>query len=172
MRATTLLLPLALAGTLMLGCESRTSSNVYARHQAQRIQRVGQGEVIDVRQVEIEGSTTGLGTIAGGILGGAIGSTIGEGSGKDVATVFGLIAGAILGAGFEEDASHQLGLEITVQLDNGEAIAIVQAADEQFNVGDRVRVLQQADGSARVVHSSIAVRNPSYRGGIGYIGIP
>jgi outer membrane lipoprotein SlyB len=156
----------------MLGCESRTSSNVYAHHQAQRIQRVGQGEVIDVRQVEIEGSTTGLGTIAGGILGGAIGSTIGEGSGKDVATVFGLIAGALLGAGFEEDASHQCGLEITVRLDGGEAIAIVQVDDEQFNVGDQVRVLQQDDGSARVVLNSMAVRNPSYRGEIGYIGIP
>ena len=39
-------------------------------------------------------------------------------------------------------------------------------------VGDRVRVLQQADGSARVVSGSIAVQNPGYRGEIGYMGIP
>lgn len=160
MRTIALLLPVALAGALMLGCESRTSSNVYARHQAQRISRVDQGEVIYVRMVEIEGSNSGLGTIAGGILGGAIGSTIGQGSGQDVATVVGLIAGAVLGAGLEEDASHQTGLEITVRLYTGEVIAIVQAADEQFDVGDKVRVLQQPDGSARVVQNSVAIGMP------------
>ena len=151
MKAITLVLAVVLVGAAMVGCESRTSADVYAREDAQRIHRVDEGEVIYIRQVEIEGSTTGLGAIAGGVMGGAIGSSIGEGSGKDVATVAGAIAGAVAGAGVEEKASHQKGLEITVQLDSGEVIAIVQAADEQFDVGDRIRVLRRPDGSARVV---------------------
>ena len=151
MKAITLLLPAALVAALILGCESRTSANVYAREQAQRIHRVDEGEVIYVRNVEIEGSTTGLGAIAGGVMGYAIGGTIGEGSGRGVARAAGTIAGAVAGAGLEEKALHQKGLEITVQLDNGEVVAIVQADDEKFDVGDRVRVLQRPDGSARVV---------------------
>jgi len=153
----------AVAATIMLGCESRTSANVYAREHAQRIQKVDHGQVIGLRQVEIEGSTTGLGTIAGGVLGGAVGSTIGQGSGQDVATVAGVILGAILGAGLEEGASHQTGLEITVQLDSGEVIAIVQAADQQFDIGDGVRIHQLPDGSARVVPDLMLVRaHPDY----------
>ena len=151
MKAIALFLPAALVAVFMLGCESRTSSNVYAREQAQRIHRVDEGEVIYVRHVEIEGSTSGLGAIAGGVMGYAIGGTIGAGSGRGVARAAGTIAGAVAGAGLEEKASHQQGLEITVQLDNGEVVAIVQTDDEPFDVGDRVRVLQRPDGSARVV---------------------
>jgi hypothetical protein len=36
-------------------------------------------------------------------------------------------------------------------LDNGDTIAIIQEADEVFEVGDQVRVLMRPDGSARVV---------------------
>ena len=136
---------------LSIGCASRTSSNVYSREQAQRIHHVDEGEVINVRPIEIEGSVSGLGAIAGAIMGYAVGGTIGEGSGQSVARAVGTIGGALLGAAVEEGASHQQGLEITVQLDYGEVIAVVQAADEGFQVGDRVRVLQLADGSARVV---------------------
>lgn len=158
MRVFALLLLTALLAAAMFGCESRTSANVYAREQAQRVQKVDHGQIVGLRHVQIEGSTTGLGSIAGGVLGGALGSTIGQGSGQDVATVAGVILGAVLGAGLEEDASHQAGQEITVQLDSGEVIAIVQATDQQFDVGDRVRIHQLGDGSARVVPSPMVVR--------------
>lgn len=45
----------------------------------------------------------------------------------------------------------QNGIEITVRLDSGRLIAITQAADESFRVGDRVRVLS-GGGTTRVSH--------------------
>jgi outer membrane lipoprotein SlyB len=55
------------------------------------------------------------------------------------------------GSVVEEKATQQRGLEITVQLDSGEVIAIVQAADVSFDEGDQVRVLRRPNGEARVV---------------------
>jgi outer membrane lipoprotein SlyB len=133
------------------GCASNTSSNVYSREEAQKAQRVDEGEVLFVREVTIEGSKSGLGGLAGGIMGFAIGGTVGGGSGRGVARAAGAVAGAAAGSAVEKESTRQTGLEITVQLDNGEVVAVVQAADEQFDVGDSVKVLRRPDGAARVI---------------------
>ena len=154
MRTFKLTLTLTFILSLTLGCASRTSSNVYSRDQAQMAHHVDEGEIINVRPVEIEGSVSGLGTIAGANIGYAVGGTIGEGSGREVAEALGMVGGALLGSAAEEAASHQRGLEITVQMDHGEIIAVVQAADEGFQVGDRVTILRLTDGSTRVVQQT------------------
>lgn len=133
------------------GCASSMSGNVYSRDQARKVQTVHTGEVILVREVQIEGTKSGLGGLAGGIMGYALGGTIGSGSGRDVARATGTVAGAVAGGAIEESATRQIGLEITVKLDNGEVVAIVQGADEKFDEGDLVRVLRRPDGTARVV---------------------
>ena len=104
-----------------------------------------------VREVQIEGTKSGAGAIAGGIMGFALGSTIGSGSGRTVARAAGTVGGAAAGAAIEEGATRQMGLEITVQLDNGEVVSIVQGADETFDEGDLVKVLRRRDGTARVI---------------------
>jgi outer membrane lipoprotein SlyB len=142
---------LGLVAFVATGCASSMSGSTYSRDQAQKVQTVHEGEVIMVRQVQIEGTKSGLGGVAGGLMGSVLGSTIGGGSGKLVAAVAGGIAGAGAGAAIEEGATRQKGLEITVQLDNGETVSIVQAADEKFDEGDMVRVLRRPDGSARVI---------------------
>jgi outer membrane lipoprotein SlyB len=42
-------------------------------------------------------------------------------------------------------------VEVTVLLDSGRYIAVVQEADEPFRAGDRVRVLSR-HGATRVTH--------------------
>ncbi len=142
---------LGLIAFVATGCASSMSGSTYSRDQAQKVQTVHEGEVIMVREVQIEGTKSGLGAVAGGLMGGVLGSTIGGGSGRRVAAVAGGIAGAAAGAAIEEDATRQKGLEITVKLDNGEVVSIVQAADEKFDEGDMVRVLRRPDGTARVI---------------------
>jgi outer membrane lipoprotein SlyB len=141
---------LALFSLVASGCASSMSGNVYSRDQAGKVQTVHTGEVILVREVQIEGTKSGLGGLAGGIMGFALGSTIGGGSGKGVARAAGTVAGAAAGSAIEEGATRQIGLEITVKLDNGEVVAIVQGADEKFDEGDLVHVLRRPDGTARV----------------------
>ena len=62
----------------------------------------------------------------------------------------GAFAGGLVGAGIENAATTQLGLEITVRLDSGETIAVVQGADTVFQPGDRVELLKSFDGTVRV----------------------
>jgi outer membrane lipoprotein SlyB len=132
------------------GCAESRSGSVYTRDQARQTMTVLSGRVVDVKPVKIEGTKSPVGVIAGGAGGAALGSTIGGGSGRTVATVLGGLAGAAGGAIAEEQITKKDGLEISVQLTSGETIAVVQEADEQFAVGDSVRVLKSPDGTTRV----------------------
>lgn len=135
---------------IAMGCASSHSSRVYSRDQAMKAQNVRFGTVETVKAVQIEGTKSVVGPAAGAAAGGALGSTIGSGSGKTVAIVLGALAGGAAGAAAEEELTKKQGLEITVKLDSGEMIAVVQDADVPFAVGDRVRVLRSEDGVSRV----------------------
>jgi outer membrane lipoprotein SlyB len=145
-----LALAVALAATLA-GCASRESANVYGRHETGREQTVRMATVEAVRQVEIQGSRSQVGTVAGGVVGGIAGSTVGHGRGSAVGAVLGGVAGGVAGSAIEEGTTRKDGLEITVKMDSGELRAIVQEADEQFQVGERVRLLSTG-GVTRVTH--------------------
>lgn len=136
---------------LLSACVSSLSGSAYSRGQARTVQRVQLGIVEHVRVVAIEGTKSGVGAVVGTAVGGVAGSEIGEGKGKDLATILGAAGGGVAGAAAEEAATRQKGLEITVELDSGRLIAVTQAADETFNVGDRVRVLS-GQGVTRVTH--------------------
>ena len=136
---------------VLAGCASSMSGDVYSRDRAQKVQTVEYGEVVEVRQVQIEGTKSGVGALGGGALGGALGSGVGRGAGKTVAIVGGAIAGAAAGAATEEAVTKQQGLEITVKLDSGQTLALVQGMDPPVRVGDRVKLMRNPDGSARVI---------------------
>ncbi len=136
--------------TIYLGGCSSQSGKVYTRSQAQQRLSVYFATVLTVRNVTIEGSRSGAGAIAGGVLGGIAANTVGGGTGRVLATAAGAIGGGLLGGAVEQGATTKDALEITVELDNGEIMAIVQEADDQYAVGDRVRVLQSSDGVMRI----------------------
>ena len=140
------------AAFLIASCASSRSANVYSRDQAQMAQTVSTGVVTAVRSVLIEGTKTPVGAAAGGAIGGVAGSAVGGGKGSTLMTVVGAIAGGAAGAAAEEGITRKAGFEITVALDNGTTIAVVQEADQAFNVGDRVKVLSSPDGTTRVTY--------------------
>jgi outer membrane lipoprotein SlyB len=137
--------------TLLSGCPASMSASSYTRDQARTAQNVEFGTVQSVREVQIEGTKSGVGTIAGGAVGGVLGNEVGAGTGRTLATIGGGLAGAVAGSAIEEGVTRQRGLEITVLLDNGRTMAVTQAADASFVAGDRVRVLTDRYGTARVV---------------------
>lgn len=139
------------ASAFITGCASTTSGSVYSGGQARQEQTVRMGVVESVRQVTIEGSKSGVGTIAGGVVGGVAGSNVGGGKGSTIGTILGAVAGGLAGNAIEEGTTKKQGLEITVKLDNGELRAITQDADESFRPGERVRLLS-GNGVTRVTH--------------------
>ncbi|MDD5263197.1 MAG: glycine zipper 2TM domain-containing protein, partial [Methylacidiphilales bacterium] len=123
----------------------------YTRDQARQVVDVRTATVESVRAVLIEGTKTPIGTAAGAVVGGIAGSNVGGGKGSAVGTVLGTVAGGVVGSAIEEGATRQPATEITVRFDDGRMIAVVQAGDEKFEPGDKVRVLT-GNGVTRISH--------------------
>jgi len=112
---------LVMLAALLEGCASAKSETAAGMKQVRAEQGVGVGAVEDVREVRLV-AKAGVGTTIGSVAG----STQDAGIGKP-------------------------GLEITVKLDSGAVVAVVQQAGEKFRVGDRVRILT-GNGESRVAH--------------------
>ena len=135
----------------LAGCAQGLGGGAYTRDEARREQNVRMGIVESVRPVQIEGTRTGVGPAAGAVVGGIAGSTVGGGRGSAAAAVLGAVAGGVAGQAVEQGTTRRAGVEITVKLNSGALVAIVQEADETFRGGDRVRIL--SDGrTSRVTH--------------------
>ena len=138
-------------GALLNGCVAGQGGGDYARGQARQEQSVRTGVVESVREVRLEGTRSGIGTVAGGVAGGIGGAQIAHGWLGALGALAGAVGGGLLGQAAEEGVTGGKGLEITVRLDNGSLVAITQAADEAFRPGERVRILS-GGGVSRVTH--------------------
>jgi outer membrane lipoprotein SlyB len=145
------LLIVAFLSMFLMACASSNSGSVYKRDDARKVQTVRTGVVESVRTVKLEGTKSPVGTVAGGAIGGIAGSSIGGGRGSIIAAVIGAVAGGLAGSAAEEVVTRKDALEITVKLDGGALVAIVQEADETFQPGDKVRIVENSETS-RVTH--------------------
>jgi outer membrane lipoprotein SlyB len=140
-----------LAIAILAGCATSQSGSSYSRSATRGEMNVRMGVVESVRQVTIEGTQSAVGPAAGAVIGGIAGSNVGQGRGSTVGAILGAVAGGVAGGAIEEGVTKKAGIEITVKLDSGKLIAVVQEADEQFRPGERVRVLD-GQGTTRVTH--------------------
>ncbi len=150
MKFSTLLI-IALCSIFLAACASSNSGSVYKRDEARKVHTVKTGVVESVRTVRLEGTKSPVGTVAGGAIGGIAGGSIGHGRGSALAAVVGAVAGGLAGSAAEEAITRKDALEITVKLDGGGLVAIVQEADEAFNPGESVRIVENGSTS-RVTH--------------------
>ena len=133
----------AISASVFTGCQSSNSGVVFSHDEALHAQSITLGTVTDVRAGKIEGESSPIGAIAGGVAGAVVGNLFGGGKGNDIAVVAGGLGGAAAGAAIEKGITNKNGLQITVQLDNGQTVVIVQEADVMFSVGQRVRVISR-----------------------------
>lgn len=136
---------------LMPGCADKLSGDVYTREEARKPMAVRYGWVESVRPVVIEGERGFIGQAGGGVIGGVAGSTVGKGTGSTLGAAVGAVAGAVAGGAAQEKATRAQGAEITVRMDGGDTMAVVQEVESinEFVVGQRVRITN-GSGSARV----------------------
>lgn len=150
MKQVNLLLMLGVVAAIG-GCASSKSGDTYTRDEARRVQNVQMGIVEGSRPVKIEGTGTPIGSGAGAVVGGIAGSSAGQGRGSAVGTVLGAVVGGVAGAAAEEGFTREDGVEVTIRLESGRLISVVQAGKEQFQPGDRVRIMETG-GVTRVTH--------------------
>ncbi len=137
---------------IFTGCQTPMSGSSYERREARKMQTVYYGTVVSVNEVTIQGEAGPAGTIAGAAAGAAVGHSVGQGSGKTAATIIGGVAGAVAGGAVEKKITTKAGLEITVKLEDGKTVAIIQekTAQDNFRPGDAVQIIYGSDGTARV----------------------
>jgi outer membrane lipoprotein SlyB len=132
------------------GCASRLGGDDYSRGEARQTMSIRFAVVDSVRRVRIEGTKTAVGATVGAVTGGVLGRAVGRelgghhhrGVSGSVGAAVGAVAGGVGGAAVEEAVTRQDGVEITVKLENGEYLAIVQADEgENFQPGERVRLI-------------------------------
>ncbi|MDC3278904.1 glycine zipper 2TM domain-containing protein [Litorivicinus sp.] len=129
----------------LTGCVSGLQGSTYSRSEARQVQEVEFGTVLSTNPVVIEGKQSGAGQLPGAIIGGVAGSSVGEGKGQQIFTILGAVGGAVVGSMIEEQATRTQGLELTIKMDSGKTLSIVQEVDNVnvFPEGQRVRVLTQ-----------------------------
>ncbi|HSC80382.1 MAG TPA: hypothetical protein VLC08_08515, partial [Chitinolyticbacter sp.] len=126
------------------------SANVYTCDQMRAVAIVQSGVIDQMREVRMEDST-GIGAVAGGVIDGiAAGRNIGGGSGQIVSGILGSILGGLLGNVIEENVMSKQALEISLTLDNGQRMVVVQEADQPIIPNQRVDVISDGQ-TTRVV---------------------
>ncbi len=98
------------------------------------------GVVRSITAVSHEGKTTGAGAVIGGIVGGVAGNQVGGGSGRQIATVAGVIGGAVLGNKVEQNRSASCWYEVTIDMEGGGQQFITVEDPGTLNAGSRVTV--------------------------------
>ncbi|HEX4779425.1 MAG TPA: glycine zipper 2TM domain-containing protein [Usitatibacter sp.] len=140
------------AGALIIGgCAYPAGPQDYRGYEVRGEQSVRFGVVESVRAVRLNPGNTGVGAASGAALGMVAGSTVGGGSGQVAGAIGGALLGGLIGHNIEQSANEHPGLEITVLLDSGQYVSVVQGAEEPFRAGERVRILG-GHGGTRVTH--------------------
>lgn len=139
---------------LFVSCaQTSNTGDTYSKHEAGHAQSVKTGRITSIRNIKIEGGNT-AGKLIGGVAGGVAGHNIGSGStANTLGAIGGALVGSAVGSHVQQGAGSRAGLEITVKLDAGGSISIVQevSSKESFRTGDRVRVLYNGS-KTRVTH--------------------
>jgi outer membrane lipoprotein SlyB len=123
----------------------------YGETAGSAVQTDRNGRITHIELIKVdEDYKFGIGTVAGAVAGGLLGSQIGQGRGTTAATVIGAAAGAAAGTVVESKMKKKDAQRITVQMNSGGTVTIVQPVDERLKSGMAVRI-EGSGESARVV---------------------
>ncbi|MEO7335154.1 MAG: glycine zipper 2TM domain-containing protein [Caldimonas sp.] len=137
-----------------------SSPDVIQRGDAQRMSQVQDGTILSVRPVVVDGSQSGIGTVAGGVIGGVAGSSVGGRREGLAVGVLGAILGGVAGNAAERVGTRENAVEILIQLRNGERRAIVQATGGEVLVPGDAVVLVTSGGKTRVTRAPAVLLPP------------
>tara|TARA_B100001057_G_C22768800_1_gene918729 strand:+ start:417 stop:875 length:459 start_codon:yes stop_codon:yes gene_type:complete len=128
---------------ISFGCANQSlKSDTFQRDSVQRISNVLFGEIISLKNVNIEGSTKS-GSIIGGLIGAAAGSGVSDSRPEsEIGAIIGGAIGATIGGELSKNVQSVDGLQITISTTDGRTISIVQeVSDYKFDIGDKVEII-------------------------------
>ncbi len=135
---------------LLAGCSPDLSPNTYNSTAVQQANKVDQGVVVGVRQVDVKVSGQ-TGAVAGAAAGGVVGGSLpGSATGQALGTVGGGLLGGLLGSSVEQAAGDTKAWEYIVRkVKGGELVSVTQTGDPPLTIGQTVLVI--SGSQARIV---------------------
>ncbi len=136
---------LATGGALILSlsaCEATNTGKTYSQRQLGNTASVETGTVLSTREVNVEGTNSGIGTVAGAGAGAVAGSAIGRNTRTNIlGGIGGAVLGGIIGHGVENIATRGKATEFVVQRADGSTFAVVQTNEDNLQPGERVLIV-------------------------------
>jgi outer membrane lipoprotein SlyB len=131
------------------GCTPDFSPNTYNATAVQQANKVEQGVVVGVREVDVKVSGN-TGAAAGAAAGGIAGSQLpGSNATSALGAVGGGLLGGLLGSGVERATGDTKAFEYIVRKPNNELVSVTQVDTTPLALGQRVLVI--AGSQARIV---------------------
>ncbi|HBC3446842.1 TPA: glycine zipper 2TM domain-containing protein [Vibrio parahaemolyticus] len=127
---------------------------VYQRNVAKPVNEVVYGKIDSVRYITqqevVQSKSNGWKTLLGATIGGLVGNQFGGGTGKEVATAVGALAGAAVAqnqSNYQYTVEYKL-VELLIKVKGDKLINVIQDVDKNmlFSRGDEVRILYFDDG--------------------------
>ena len=142
-------LALAMPIFALTACSPDLSPNTYNSAAVQQANKVDQGVVVGVRQVDVKVSGN-TGAVAGAAAGGVVGGSLpGSTTGQALGTVGGGLIGGLLGSSVEQAAGDTKAWEYIVRKKTGELVSVTQTGETPLAIGQNVLVI--AGSQARIV---------------------
>jgi outer membrane lipoprotein SlyB len=145
-------------GLILTGCAKKYSPDEYSPGGMQQANKADRAVVINVRSVDVNDPSLGLGTAAGAAAGGLAASQIGKGSGNGLAVLGGVLIGGAIGAAVDRDAKSTTAFEYVMEKSSGELITLAQKQDVAFQPGQHVLILYGMQ--ARIIADQAAEAKP------------
>ncbi|EGQ8146173.1 glycine zipper 2TM domain-containing protein [Vibrio parahaemolyticus] len=126
----------------------------YQRNVAKPVNEVVYGKIDSVRYITqqevVQSKSNGWKTLLGATIGGLVGNQFGGGTGKEVATAVGALAGAVVvqnQSNYQYTVEYKL-VELLIKVKGDKLINVIQDVDKNmlFSRGDEVRILYFDDG--------------------------
>ena len=126
----------------------------YERNVAKPVNEVVYGKIDSVRYITqqevVQSKSNGWKTLLGATIGGLVGNQFGGGTGREVATAVGALAGAAVAqnqSNYQYTVEYKL-VELLIKLKGDKLINVIQDVDKNmlFSRGDEVRILYFDDG--------------------------
>ncbi|SIS90284.1 glycine zipper 2TM domain-containing protein [Neptunomonas antarctica] len=99
------------------------------------------GTVISITSVAVKGNSTGAGGAIGAVVGGLLGNGVGDGKGKDVATIVGLVGGAVAGNEIEKQRNSVSYFDFLIGMEQGGERTMRLASTQGLGVGSAVKIV-------------------------------
>lgn len=133
----------AVAGSLS-ACAEDYGPRPYPAYAAGVPARVQHGVIVGVRPIEFGPGNNRAGAVIGGVAGGLAGNGLAGGRDRGLATVAGVVGGALIGNAIQGDQRHP-GFAYMVQFRDGHTLEIPQPGAEPLPQGMRVNVIWEGD---------------------------